>query len=379
MGEPTLIAKLNQQAFEQGLTPPKITSLSGPWTAGDRLHEFIAQGLHGDMDWLPREAHRRQHPNAMWPQAKSAIVFGLNYGPKHNPLSDLSHKSHGNVSVYARGGDYHDLFKNRLKKVAGWLHQETGRAVKVFVDTAPLMEKPLAAQAGLGWQGKHTNLVSKGFGSWLFLGVILSEAELPTDKKAEDHCGSCQACIDICPTKAFVAPYQLDARACISYLTIEHKGHIERKYRTAMGNRIYGCDDCLAVCPWNKYAQAGAETKLQARPAANLPELADLIVLDDAGFREIFAGSPIKRTGRDRFIRNVLIAMGNSGNATLAKPATELLSDPSTLVRAMAVWALSQLLPAEEFAKLVAQHQPLESDPQVLQEWKTGISPALPA
>ncbi|PHR62326.1 MAG: tRNA epoxyqueuosine(34) reductase QueG [Robiginitomaculum sp.] len=376
MPDATLIAGLNQQASEQGLTPPRITALSGPWTAGDRLHEFIAQKYHGDMDWLPREAHRRQHPNAMWSQAKSAIVFGLNYGPKHNPLSDLTHKSHGNVSVYARGGDYHDLFKKRLKKVAGWLHRETGQAVKVFVDTAPLMEKPLAAQAGLGWQGKHTNLVSRDFGSWLFLGVILSEAELPTDMAAEDHCGSCQACIDICPTQAFTAPYQLDARACISYLTIEHKGHIDLKYRAAMRNRIYGCDDCLAICPWNKYAKAGNEAKLQARPGASLPELADLTQLNEAGFREVFAGSPIKRTGRDRFLRNVLIAVGNSRNPTLVKPATNLLSDPSALVRAMAIWALSQLLPIEEFTKLAAQYQRQETDPQVAQEWKTGLNPA---
>jgi len=367
-----LIQGLHKLAEQQGFATPRITSVTEPWPATQYLHEFLTLGHHGDMNWMAREAHRRQHPQDLWTEAKSAVVLGLNYGPDHDPMSSLEHKAHGNISVYARGGDYHDLVKRKLKQLAGWLHHETGEAVKVFVDTAPLMEKPLAMQAGLGWQGKHTNLVSRELGSWLFLGVILTEAILPIDEPGQDHCGSCQACVDICPTNAFVAPYQLDARACISYLTIEHQGHIPKQYRTAIGNRIYGCDDCLAVCPWNKYAQVGAESKLHARPELSLPYLADLAALDEVSFRQVFAGSPIKRTGRDRFLRNVLIAIGNSNEAALIPSAKRAISDPSPLVRAMAVWALAQLLAPTEFTALANLHLADETDDDVAQEWRGG-------
>ncbi len=360
---------LDEMALELGFTPPKIAAVGAPWDASIYLHEFIEAGYYGDMNWMPEQAHRRQHPLDLWPAAKSAIVVGMNYGPDHHPMTSLFQRAHGNISVYARGADYHNLLKKRLKRLAGWVHQQSGQDVKVFVDTAPLMEKPLAALAGLGWQGKHTNLVSREFGSWLFLGVILSAATLPHSAPSQDHCGSCQACLDICPTNAFTGPRKLDARACISYLTIEHKGHIAKKFRGKMGNRIYGCDDCLAICPWNKYATLGQEAKLHARPETNLPHLADLVVLEDAQFRQLFSGSPIKRTGRDRFIRNVLIAIGNSGDANLIAPAKTKLEDASPLVRAMAVWALAQLLPANEFQELRAAFAGQENDPDVRQEW----------
>ncbi|VAV97843.1 Epoxyqueuosine reductase [hydrothermal vent metagenome] len=364
------LPELQKHAKELGFSKPAIAHITPNWAAGKFLHTFLAKGHHGDMDWLHREAHRRQHPNDLWPEARSAVVVGLNYGPDHNPMSSLEHTDCGNISVYARGGDYHDLLKKKLKKLAGWLHLETGEDVKVFVDTAPLMEKPLAMLAGLGWQGKHTNLVSRELGSWMFLGVILCAANLPANPPEKDHCGSCQACMDICPTKAFIAPYQLDARACISYLTIEHKGHIARKYRVSIGNRIYGCDDCLAVCPWNKYAKIAGESKLHARPELVLPLLQDLAALDDASFRQVFAGSPIKRTGRDRFVRNVMIAIGNSGDENLLPTAKNALTDISPLVRAMAVWALSQLLSASAFAELAKTYAPKEDDPDVSLEWQ---------
>ena len=277
------------------------------------------------------------------PTARSVIMLGCNYGPDENPLAVLEQRTRGAISVYARGDDYHEIIKPRLKRVARWLIEAAGGDVKVFVDTAPVMEKPLAEQAGLGWQGKHTNLVSREFGSWLFLGAILTTLELPPDAPVDDHCGTCQACLDICPTNAFPAPYQLDARRCISYLTIEHKGAIPRELRPLMGNRIYGCDDCLAVCPWNKFAQAGHEAKLAAREALRAPELADLARLDDAAFRALFAKTAVKRTGRDRFVRNVLIAIGNSGDTALADEAARLIGDPSPLVRGAAIWALGQL------------------------------------
>lgn len=365
-----LLAALRQQALALGFTDPKITSTIEPWAAKARLHDFIAKGRHGQMQWMAREAKRRQHPNDMWAEAKSAIVLGFNYGPNHDPMDNLNHSQYGNISVYARGHDYHELVKKRLKTLAGWLHKQTGEDVKVFVDTAPLMEKPLAAKAGLGWQGKHTNLVSRDLGSWMFLGVILSAAELPPDLPSSDNCGSCQACLDICPTDAFVAPYQLDASACISYLTIEHNGHIPQKFRKSIGNRIYGCDDCLAVCPWNKYAQTAHEAKLRARPELSLPLLADLAALDDDSFRQVFRASPIKRTGRDRFVRNVMIAIGNSSDPTLANSAIKALGDRSELVRAMAVWALAQLLSHDEFILLRTRHVPDEADQQVIAEWQ---------
>jgi epoxyqueuosine reductase len=295
-------------------------------------------------------------------------MLGMNYGPESDPLAILAEKSRGAISVYARHRDYHDLIKGRLKTIAGRFAAKAGSAVKVFVDTAPLMEKPLAAAAGIGWQGKHTNLVSRDFGSWLFLGAILTEAVLPPDAPEIDHCGTCRACLDICPTAAFPAPYRLDARRCISYLTIENKGPIPEEFRKAIGNRIYGCDDCLAVCPWNKFAQATREMKLKARDDLEAPSLAELSRLDDAAFRRKFAGSPVKRIGRDRFIRNVLIAIGNSADATLAREAERHLGDASPLVRGAAVWAL-RVLDAERAAAQRARCRDAETDRDVIAEW----------
>jgi epoxyqueuosine reductase len=291
----------------------------------------------------------------------------MNYGPDDDPLKILAQRDRGAISVYAQGDDYHDLIKARLKAIARWLVANAGGDVKVFVDTAAVMEKPLAASAGLGWQGKHTNLVSRRHGSWLFLGAIFTTLDFAPDEPEIDHCGTCSACLDVCPTKAFPAPYRLDARRCISYLTIEHKGPIPRELRPSMGNRIYGCDDCLAVCPWNKFAQAGREAKLFARDALHAPQLAELARLDDAAFRALFAKSPVKRTGRDRFVRNVLIAIGNSGDIALAAEAERLLDDASPLVRGAAVWALRQL-DSQRLAAL-AEKRAQESDPSVRDEW----------
>ncbi len=336
---------------------------------GERYRRFIALGRHGTMAWLAHDPERRADPRALWPQARSAIVCAMSYGPAGDPLATLRRRERGTISVYARHRDYHDLLKGRLKQLAGWLHGRTGAAVKVFVDTAPILEKPLAQRAGVGWQGKHTNLVSRGFGSWLFLGEILTDLALPADAPEIDHCGSCRRCLDICPTDAFPAPYQLDARRCISYLTIEHKGPIGSELRPLIGNRIYGCDDCLAVCPWNKFAQLAREAGLRARPELEAPALADLATLDDAAFRRQFAGSPIKRIGRERFVRNVLIAIGNSGDGGLVATAAARLGDPAPLVRAMAVWALTRL-PGGRAA--LATGPGAEGDRDVLAEWRAA-------
>jgi epoxyqueuosine reductase len=335
--------RIKAEALRLGFDACGFASVADPWPAGARLAEFIDQGRHGSMDWMERTAERRAHPTAMWSAARSAIVLGLNYGPDADPLAALEHKGRGAISVYAQGDDYHELIKKRLKALARWLVAETGCELKVFVDTAPLMEKPLAQAAGLGWQGKHTNLVSRAFGSWLFLGSVLTDLTLTPDAAETDHCGACQACLDICPTKAFPAPYQLDARRCISYLTIEHAGPVPEEFRAAMGNRIYGCDDCLAVCPWNKFAQDAREAAFHARDALQSPALADLARLDDPAFRALFAKSPIKRIGRDRFVRNVLYAIGNSGDARLAEEVRPLLTDPDEAVRDAAAWALKTL------------------------------------
>lgn len=327
-----------------GFTPPRVVKLediSSQWAA--HLSSFVELGRHGTMTWLEDTRDRRAHPQSLWPEAKSAVVVGLNYGPDSDPLEDLSKNSSGNISVYARGRDYHGLIKGRLKEMAGLLARDTNADVKVFVDTAPLMEKPLAALSGLGWQGKHTNLVSRDYGSWLFLGVILSAAELAPDAPEIDHCGSCRACLDVCPTDAFPQPYEIDARKCISYLTIEFKGAVELHLREKMGNRIYGCDDCLAACPWNKFAQAGSEMKLAAREDLSLPTLAELAALDDTNFRAKFSGSPIKRIGRDQFIRNVLYAIGNSQDASLKDAARPHINSPNPVVADAAKWALKQL------------------------------------
>jgi epoxyqueuosine reductase len=330
---------------------------------------FLDAGAHGDMDWLAAHPERRADPRVLWAGVRSVIMLGVNYGPDENPLDILEQRTRGAISVYAKGDDYHDLIKKHLKALARWLVATSGGEVKVFVDTAAVMEKPLAQAAGLGWQGKHTNLVSREFGSWLFLGAIFTTLDLPRDDADTDHCGSCQACLDICPTAAFPAPYKLDAKRCISYLTIEHKEPIPHEFRKAIGNRIYGCDDCLAVCPWNKFAQAGRETKLAARDELRAPELAELARLDDASFRARFTKSPVKRIGRDRFVRNALIAIGNSNDAGLAIVAKRLLDDESPLVRGAAVWALSQLMGREAFCKLAARAVNSELDETVRAEW----------
>jgi len=322
------------------------------------------------MDWLAARPQRRGDPRELWREVRSVIMLGVNYGPDEDPLSILKQRSRGAISVYARGDDYHDVIKKRLKGLARWLVAACPCEVKVFVDTAAVMEKPLAQAAGLGWQGKHTNLVSRAFGSWLFLGAIFTTLYLARDDAEVDHCGSCRACLDICPTAAFPAPYKLDARRCISYLTIESKGAIPREMRKAIGNRIFGCDDCLAVCPWNKFAQAGRETRLAARDELRAPELSQLARLDEAAFRALFAKSPIKRIGRDRFVRNVLIGIGNSGNAALAPEASCLLADASPLVRGAAAWALSRLLQRGEFEALAANALIKETDETVREEWQ---------
>jgi len=336
-----------------------------------RLRQFLAASGHGDMDWMARNADRRGDPRALWPEACAIVMLGVNYGPQDDPLSILRKRMCGAISVYAQGDDYHEVIKPRLKDLGHWLIDRAGGDVKVFVDTAPLMEKPLAEAAGLGWQGKHTNLVSREHGSWLFLGAIFTTLDLPPDAPERDHCGSCHACLDICPTAAFPAPYQLDARRCISYLTIEHKGPIPRALRKLIGNRIYGCDDCLAVCPWNKFARVGRETKLAARAALRAPQLAELARLDDAGFRALFTKSAVKRVGRARFLRNVLIAIGNSGNPALADEAERLLDDSSPLVRGAAVWALGRLDRAR-LARCASKRRRDESDSEVLAEWSAA-------
>jgi epoxyqueuosine reductase len=341
--------------------------------AAGRLRAFLADGAHGDMDWMETTAERRGDPRSLWSEVRSVIMLGLNYGPdEDDPLAILKRRDRGAISVYARSDDYHEIIKPRLKAIARWLIENGGGDVKVFVDTAAVMEKPLAQQAGLGWQGKHTNLVSRDYGSWLFLGAIFTTLELPYDAADEDHCGTCRACVDICPTKAFPAPYHLDARRCISYLTIENKGPIPREFREAIGNRIYGCDDCLAVCPWNKFAQIGHDAKFAARETLRAPKLSELVRLDDAAFRAMFAKTAVKRAGRDRFVRNVLIAIGNSGDASLASEAERLLDDVSPLVRGAAVWALSKLLARDKFAALSRD----DADVSVNDEWAAALGSA---
>src|SRR5580704_18544294 len=347
-----------------GITGPDVLA-----DAGKHFHDFLAAGEHGDMDWLATHPERRTDPRRLWADVRSIVMLGVNYGPDENPLAVLEQRTRGAISVYAQGDDYHDLIKKRLKTLARWLIAAAGGEVKVFVDTAAVMEKPLAQAAGLGWQGKHTNLVSREFGSWLFLGAIFTTLDLPRDAADIDHCGSCRACLDICPTSAFPQPYKLDARRCISYLTIESKAAIPHEFRKAIGNRIYGCDDCLAVCPWNKFAQQGRETKLAARDELRAPDLAELARLDDAAFRAQFRKSPVKRIGRDRFVRNVLIAIGNSNDRALAVEAERRLGDESPLVRGAAVWALSQLAEREEFSRRAARALDTEPDDVVRSEW----------
>ncbi len=338
--------------------------------AGARLDAYLADGRHGDMEWLAAHVDRRRSPDVLWPQARSVIMLGMNYGPEADPLAVLDEPLRGAISVYAQGRDYHDVLKAKIKRIAGQLAVASGFDVKVFVDTAPLMEKPLAQAAGLGWQGRHTNLVSREHGSWLFLGAILTAAELPPDEAEVSHCGSCTRCLDVCPTKAFPAPFQLDARRCIAYLTIEYKGHIAAEFREAIGNRVFGCDDCLAVCPWNKFAHAANDMKLRARAETNHPPLIELLALDDAAFRLRFAGTPVKRTGRDRVVRNALIAAGNSKDRSLLPLVAGLLGDPSALVRGMAVWALGRLGDRQDVEALRTRYLAREADEAVRAEWR---------
>ncbi|MCL7997015.1 tRNA epoxyqueuosine(34) reductase QueG [Brucella sp. 21LCYQ03] len=338
--------------------------------APQRLRQYIADGHHADMLWMEETEERRGNPSVLWPEVRSIMVLAMNYGPDSNPLEILKHKDRAAISVYAQNRDYHDIIKGKLKHVASRFAARAGQDVKVFVDTAPVMEKPLAQAAGLGWQGKHTNLVSRELGSWLFLGSIFTTAEIPPDQPDRDHCGSCRACLDACPTKAFPSPYRIDARRCISYLSIENKGPIPLGFRRAMGNRIYGCDDCLSVCPWNKFAQATSEMKLKARDDLKAPKLADFLALDDPSFRTLFSGSPVKRIGRDRFLRNVLIAAGNSEDQTLLAQVEILLEDPAAVVRGAAIWALRQLADEEHFRILKNRLASREEDDTVREEWK---------
>ena len=362
-------ATLTVRAVKEGFDVVGVTTPDRIGAASQQLAVFLDVGWQGDMAWMANNADRRSDPSVLWPEARSIIMLGMNYNAEDNLRNIGKYPHHGAFASYAHGRDYHDVIKGKLKALAGWLHTQTGEDVKVFVDTAPVMEKPLAQAAGIGWQGKHTNLVSRDFGSWLFLGAIFSAAALPADEPEKSHCGSCHRCLDICPTKAFPQPYQLDARRCISYLTIEYKGHIPRAFRRAIGNRVYGCDDCLAACPWNSFAKAAREAKFAAREMINAP-LANLVTMDDAKFRSAFAGTAIKRIGRDRFIRNALIAVGNSGATDLAHHAAKLLKDDNPLVRAMAVWALRALkCDPETLANLRNSSLSDETDEDVRAEW----------
>jgi epoxyqueuosine reductase len=373
---PDLRGELRAEGLRLGFDVVRFAAAEVSLDAASNLQNFLANGHHGTMEWMARNADRRADPKALWPEAKSVIVLGMNYGPKRDPRERLAAKDRAAISCYAQNDDYHDVMKTKLKSFARLIADRHGADVKVFVDTAPVMEKPLAQSAGIGWQGKHTNLVSRLYGSWLFLGSIFTTLEISPDEPETDHCGGCSRCLDVCPTNAFTGPYEIDARRCISYLTIEHKGHIAREFREAMGNRIYGCDDCLAVCPWNKFASVAREVRFHARAELAQPRLADLARLTDANFRALFRGSPIKRIGRDRFVRNVLIAIGNSGDKSLAPVAEDLLCDASPLVRAMAVWALSHLLDARAFDELVKRERNGEADEDVRAEWAAATSPA---
>lgn len=369
-----LTDRIKEQARALGFDAVGIAPAAVGAREQARLDTFVASGEHGGMAWMADTLDRRRDPATLWPEARSVIVCAANYGPDHDPIDDLAHRDRGAIAVYARNRDYHDLLKKRLKRLARWIHADLQAGVKVFVDTAPVLEKPLAARAGIGWQGKHTNLVSRDHGSWLFLGEVFTTLELEPDAPGADHCGSCRRCLDVCPTDAFPTPYTLDARRCISYLTIEHKGPIPAEFRAAIGNRIYGCDDCLAVCPWNKFAAATQELAFVPRQDLSLPLLVELAALDDASFRTRFAGSPIKRTGRERFVRNVLIALGNSEDSSAVPVVERLLDDDNPLVRGMAVWALSRLAP--DSLRRHAHLADMEPDPEVAAEWRAGLDAA---
>ena len=364
----TLISELKARAEALGFDAFGIARADARPDLPGKLHAALAEGWHADMQWMAETEDRRGDPRRLWSEARSVILLGVNYGPEIDPMDLLAEKSVGNISVYARNRDYHDIIKGRLKELAGLLAHRAGADVKVFVDTAPLMEKPLAEAAGLGWQGKHSVLVSRTFGSWLFLGAILTDLDLPPDKAHAESCGSCTRCLDICPTNAFPAPFRLDARKCLAYYSVEHKGPIPREFRKPMGNRIYGCDDCLAVCPWNKFASVSREAKLRSRPEFERPALAELVQLDDAGFRVLFAGSPVKRIGHARFLRNVLIGIGNADDQSLLPLVETKLGDPSPLIRGAAIWALRRLDPERaEAVRLDSLAQ--EGDSAVRAEW----------
>ncbi len=361
--------QIRAKARELGFDAVRFARAETSAAAKQQFAAYLADGRHGDMAWMSDTAARRADPQVLWPDARTAIMLAMNYGPDSDPRELQAHTDRAAISVYARNKDYHDIIKKRLKRLASWLATESGAEVKVFVDTAPVLEKPLAESSGLGWQGKHTNLVSREFGSWLFLGEVFTTLDYEPDAPEQDHCGSCRACLDVCPTGAFTGTREIDARRCISYLTIEHKGPIPAELRPLMGNRIYGCDDCLAVCPWNKFAVTTSEPGFLPRSELSSPLLTDLARLDDAGFRAKFSGSPIKRIGRDRFIRNVLIAVGNSGRRELSELPAALLADSSALVRGAAVWALRRLCDAAAWDAAVASHRSAERDSDVLQEW----------
>lgn len=367
-----LIAELKARAEALGFDAFGIARADARPDLPGKLAHALAEGWHADMEWMAETEERRGDPRRLWAEARSVILLGVNYGPETDPIALLAEKNIGIISAYARNRDYHDIIKGRLKELAGLMARRLGSDVKVFVDTAPLMEKPLAEAAGLGWQGKHSVLVSRQFGSWLFLGAILTDAELPPDTPGTESCGSCTRCLDICPTDAFPAPFRLDARKCLAYYSVEHKGPIPREFRVAMGNRVYGCDDCLAVCPWNKFASVSREAKLRSRAEFERPALADLVLLDDAGFRELFSGSPVKRIGHARFLRNVLICLGNSDNAAHLPAILTRMDDASPLVRGAAIWALRRLDP--QGADAVRQERlAQESDADVREEWNGAV------
>ena len=363
-----LVAELKARAEALGFDAFGITTADARPDLPEKLRVALAEGWHADMGWMEETETRRGDPRELWAEARSIILLGVNYGPETDPMALLADKHVGIISAYARNRDYHDIIKGRLKELAGLLARRAGADVKVFVDTAPLMEKPLAEAAGLGWQGKHSVLVSREFGSWLFLGAILTTADLPPDEPHPEICGSCTRCLDVCPTNAFPAPFRLDARKCLAYYSVEHKGPIPREFRKPMANRIYGCDDCLAVCPWNKFASASREAKLRSRPELERPALAELVALDDAGFRALFAGSPVKRIGHARFLRNVLIGIGNSGDPALLPAVEARLDDTDPLVRGAAVWALRRLDPQRAEAMRL-DRMAREGDSSVRQEW----------
>ena len=367
-----LIVELRSRAEVLGFDAFGIARADARPDLPEKLAHALAEGWHADMDWMAETEDRRGDPRRLWDEARSVILLGVNYGPEIDPMALLAEKNVGNISAYARNRDYHDVIKGRLKELAGLLARRAGADVKVFVDTAPLMEKPLAEAAGLGWQGKHSVLVSRQFGSWLFLGAIMTSLELPEDKAGAESCGTCTRCLDICPTSAFPAPFRLDARKCLAYYSVEHKGQIPREFRVPMGNRVYGCDDCLAVCPWNKFASVSREAKLRSRPEFERPALADLVQLDDAAFRELFAGSPVKRIGVSRFLRNVLICIGNSADRQHLGAVAVRLDDPSPLVRGAAIWALRRLDP-EEADAIRQDHLTRETDATVRSEWDGNV------